>query len=471
MTASLNGAIISIPDSAAAYRYGLRFIHQELNIVPALSVAENLFINNPLPRFAFAFVNWKRLYRQAREVLRQLGITHINVRRKASGLSAGDAMLVKIASAFIGAAEQDQPLVYVMDEPTAALNNAEVALLFDVIARLRERGYALLYVTHRLDELFRIAQRVTVMRDGRVISTHNIEDTNTSGLIGEMTGREGAVDSPRPQLHPADDTDPPDVNLARHHVTPRLKVSGLRTDSIADASFAVAAGEIIGIAGLAGSGRSELLYSLIGIDALDAGVIELDGERLSGLSPAKAWDIGIAYVPEERRSQGLFLGSNVSHNISISHLDRLSLLKTFTNRSAENRRSEQLGASVRLKSTGIKQRLRQLSGGNQQKIMFARAILAGPRLILLDEPTRGVDVGAKYDIYRLIRQLAAEGASIVMVSSELDELIALCERILTMRDGRVVDEVAAAGLNEGELLTRLFGESTNAGEPLAVPLT
>ena len=194
MTARLNGQEIELPDSAAAYRRGFRFIHQELNIVPALSVAENLFINNPLPRRAGVFVDWKALYRRAGAVLQRLGINHIEPRRRASSLSAGDAMLVKIASAFIGEAEGDEPLIMIMDEPTAALNSAEVTLLFDVIHRLRARGYALLYVTHRLDELFRIAQRVTVMRDGRVINTHAIADTSTTQLIREMTGRRVIAD-------------------------------------------------------------------------------------------------------------------------------------------------------------------------------------------------------------------------------------------------------------------------------------
>ena len=460
MTTRLNGAAVNIPDSATAYRLGLRFIHQELNIVPSLSVAENLFINNPLPRFAGAFVNWRELHRQARNVLQQLGIVHINIRRQASNLSSGDAMLAKIASAFIGDATYARPLIYVMDEPTAALNSSEVELLFEVVARLRERGYALLYVTHRLDELFRIAQRVTVMRDGRVINTQQIEDTDKSKLIAEMTGRHAAT------------AESPSVTITAPSPTavPRLSVRDLKTEAISQASFDLAPGEIVGIAGLAGSGRSELLYSLFGIHRLTAGTISLDGEPLQSLSPTEAWARGIAYLPEERRSQSLFLGNRVSHNITIPHLDRLSLLKTFLNGTEENALSRRLGAAVRLKFTGVKQRVRQLSGGNQQKVVFARALAAEPRLILLDEPTRGVDVGAKLDIYRLIRQLAAEGASILMVSSELDELIALCGRILIMRDSRLVSDLSRAGLAEGQLLAHMFGENRSSADSLASPV-
>ncbi len=446
MQARLNGSAIDIGDSAAAYRLGLRFIHQELNIAPALSVAENLFINNPLPRRGGIFVDWSTLQRRAEAALKALGIRHISPRRRAASLSAGDAMLVKIASALIGDADSGEPRIMIMDEPTAALNSAEVDLLFAVIARLRARGDALLYVTHRLDELFRIAQRVTVLRDGSVISSQPIAETSTAQLISAMTGR-GAADGEKAA-----------VRAAAAEGVPRLLVRGLQTDAVAHASFRLGAGEILGIAGLVGSGRTELLQALLGIEPLLAGSIKLDGQALLALSPARAWQLGIAYVPEERRSQGLFLGERVSQNITLPHWERLSRLKIFLNRGAAHAESRRLGAAVRLKSAGIKQRARQLSGGNQQKLLFARAILAQPRLILLDEPTRGVDVGAKYDIYRLIRQLAAAGAGILLVSSELDELIALCDRILLMRQGRAAEALSSAGLTENQLLERCYAQ-------------
>ncbi len=446
MTTRLNGQDVDLSDGSAAYRLGFRFIHQELNIAPALSVAENLFINNPLPSLAGFLVDWATLRRRAIEALERLGVKHIDPQRRAASLSAGDAMLVKIASAFIGDDARDEPLIMVMDEPTAALNSAETSLLFDVIDRLRARGCALLYVTHRLDELFRIAQRVTVLRDGRVINCHAITDTNTSELIREMTGRATPAKADRGA----------DFGAEPQPANTRLRVTDLRTDSISGASFEVKAGEIAGLAGLVGSGRSELLYALFGIDPLLEGFIELDGRALPPLTPARAWALGMAYVPEERRSQGLFLGDHVSRNIAMPHLDQLSRLKTFIVDSRANPLSRQLGEAVRLKINSLRQRVRQLSGGNQQKILFARAILAQPRLILLDEPTRGVDVGAKYDIYRLIRQLADDGASILMVSSELDELIALCDRILVMRGGRPAEELPAAGLTESQLLERCY---------------
>lgn len=441
----LNGARVTIPDSAAARRLGLRFIHQELAIVPALSVAENLFLNNPLPRIGGAFVNRAALYRLAREAMRQLGIDHIDLRQRAALLSPGDAMLVKIASAFIGADDQQQ-LIYIMDEPTAALNQAEAELLYAVIDRLRARGCALLVVTHRLHELFRIAQRVTVMRDGMVVNTHKITETSAGELIHEMTGSSAA------HLPPAADK----VKSEATDDRPLLRARYLQTDALSAASFHLRAGEIVGVAGLAGAGRSQLLQALMGIDKLRAGTIELDGEALRNPAPAVCWEQGIAYLPEERRSQGLLLGGRISHNMTLPHLGRFRRWLAMIDRRAEDRRSQQLSRSVQLRATGIQQRLRELSGGNQQKVMFARAVLAKPRLVLLDEPTRGVDVGAKRDIYRLIRELAAGGAGILLVSSELDELLALCGRILIMRNRRLVGEASTAELDERALLSLMF---------------
>ncbi|MCY4147169.1 MAG: sugar ABC transporter ATP-binding protein [Chloroflexi bacterium] len=441
----LNGARVTIPDSAAARRLGLRFIHQELAIVPALNVAENLFVNNPLPRIGGAFVHRAALYRLARAAMRRLGIDHIDLRQRASLLSPGDAMLVNIASAFIGADDHQQPLIYIMDEPTAALNQAEAERLYAVIDRLRARGCALLVVTHRLHELFRIAQRVTVMRDGRVVNTRQIATTSAAELIHEMTGLSAACLPAAAEVS----SEPADV-------PPRLRVRHLQTDSLFAASFDLRAGEIVGVAGLAGAGRSQLLQALMGIDKLQAGRIELDGEAFRNPAPAESWKRGIAYLPEERRSQGLLLGERISHNMTLPHLDRFRRWLALINRGAEDRRSQQLSRSVQLRATGIGQRLRELSGGNQQKVMFARAILAKPRLVLLDEPTRGVDVGAKRDIYRLISELAADGAGILLVSSELDELLALCASILIMREGRLVGEAATADLDERALLSLMF---------------
>ena len=442
----MNGQPIHISSAADARRLGLRFIHQELHIVPALSVAENLFLNHPLPGMGGLFVNRAKLYRQARAALDRLGIAHIDLRARASQLSPGDAMLTQIASAFIGADADTKPLIYILDEPTAALNQAEVELLFAVLARLRARGCALLVVTHRLQELFRIAQRVTVMRDGRVVNAHDIESTDAAQLIREMTGDSGG------HIPVAS------VTFAPTHAneTPLLMARDLSSDHLASASFSLRAGEIVGVAGLAGAGRSQLLQAIMGIDARRGGRLELDGTPLGDSTTAQRWQMGMAYLPEERRSQGLLAGWEVSRNMTLPHLDRFRRWHGFVNESAESARSQELSQAVQLRATGISQRTRQLSGGNQQKVMFARAMLGRPRVALLDEPTRGVDVGAKRDIYRLIRELAAGGAGILLASSELEELLALCGRVLIMRERRLVDDAATQGMNERDLLSRMF---------------
>jgi ABC-type sugar transport system ATPase subunit len=266
-----------------------------------------------------------------------------------------------------------------------------------------------------------------------------VAETSASTLIREMTGRRVEDRSAA-------------VGAAKVAGSIRLRARNLRTDAVAQANIDLNAGEIMGIAGLVGSGRSELLYALFGIDPLLGGDIKLDGQRLTELSPAKAWELGIAYVPEERRSQGLFQSERVSQNITLPHFDLFGVLKTFVNDGRAKALSRQLGESVALKATGIGQRVRQLSGGNQQKLLFARAILAQPRLILLDEPTRGVDVGAKFEIYKLMRQLNDRGIAIVMISSELPEVIGMSDRILVMNGGRIVGEVPKAEATEAGII-------------------
>jgi ribose transport system ATP-binding protein len=446
MQLTVRGALASIHNARSAFDLGLRFIHQELNVVPQLSVAENIFLSQPYPRRAGIFVNWQKLNRNAHAVLEELGIGHISPRQTITRLSPGDQMLVKIASVFIGA---EQASVFVMDEPTAALTGEEAAMLFNVIGRLRARGCAVLYVSHRLDEIFKIADRVTVMRDGRVVATRQIGGASRDELIQLMTGRELQQIFP-PRQSPVGD-----------HVL--LDVRNLHTESVRDVSFQLWSGEIIGIAGLIGSGRTELIRALMGADRVVAGEIRLDDVPLTRRSPVAAWRHGLAYVPEERRTQGLILSRSVGNNITLPHLARLCRGRLFLDNRRERRIADDLGDSVRLKTKGVGQTVRQLSGGNQQKVLFARALAHTPRVLLLDEPTRGVDVGAKYDIYALLREISAQGIGIVVVSSELAELIGLCDRIVIMQNGQLIDTVAAAGLTEPQLLALCYGDHRRAG--------
>ena len=362
-------------------------------------------------------------------------------------LSPGDQMLVSIARAFVAdeaANNQPSASIYVMDEPTAALTGQEAAMLFNVIDGLRQRGCAVLYVSHRLDEIFKIADRVTVMRDGRVVGTKPIQDVTPVDLIRMMTGR--ALQ----QVYP-----PRDIPCEERIL---LDVRSLKTAAVRDITFQLKAGEIIGVAGLAGSGRTELLRGLMGADSLRGGQIRLDGEPLGRLSPTAAWSKGIAFLPEERRSQGLVLTRSISNNVTLPQLRHFSRAALFLDHGSERQISLTTGDSVRLKSRSPAQPVRQLSGGNQQKVVFAKALARAPRLLLLDEPTRGVDVGAKTDIYALIRQISARGTGIVMVSSDLLELIGLTDRILIMRAGSLVDSVSTPAVTEEKLLALCYGE-------------
>jgi ribose transport system ATP-binding protein len=450
---AVRGEPVTFREARDAFDAGLRFIHQELSVIPTLSVAENIFLSQPYPSRAGVFVRWSQLNERARTVLALLGVDHIAPRQIMARLSPGDQMLVKIASAFVGrGVDTDETMsawVYVMDEPTAALTVEEAALLFNVIRRLRAQGRAVLYVTHRLDEIFEIADRVTVLRDGHRVTTTRIDHTTPVDLIRMMTGRD------LQQVYPAREPD----TAVREKVL--LNVQGLTTRSVTAITFQLKEGEILGIAGLKGSGRTELLRALIKADRVLSGTIMLDSAALPGRSPAEAWENALAYVPEERRSQGLILTRSVSDNITLPHLRHLSRQGVLLNHLLERKTSDRVGASVRLKAAGVGQIVRQLSGGNQQKTMFARALARSPRILLLDEPTRGVDVGAKYDIYTVIRQISASGTGIIMVSSELPELLGLCDRILVLREGRLIETVKAEDVTEETLLALCYGELSN----------
>ncbi|MHB8630054.1 MAG: sugar ABC transporter ATP-binding protein [Aggregatilineales bacterium] len=443
MQITLRGQLVTIQSAQAAFDLGLRFIHQELNVVPQLSVAENIFLNQPYPRWGGVFVHWRNLNAAAQTVLRQLGIEHLHSRTLTARLSPGDQMLLKIASAFVGA-DTRPAAVYVMDEPTAALSGAETALLFTVIKRLRARGCAVLYVSHRMDEIFRIADRVTVMRDGQVIATQPVSNTSPPELIQLMTGR--ALQ----HVYPPRD--------APHHDAPLLEVRDLSTRAVYGISFTLHVGEILGVAGLSDAHCTELLRALMGVDRAHAGSVSLSGERLRGHSPSAAWQHGLAYVPQERRTQGLVISRAVTDNITLPHLGVFSFGGVALDARRGRHVSQTIGAAVRLRASSHRQTVRELSGGNQQKVVFARALARSPRVLLLDEPTRGVDIGAKYDLYNLIRQRSAQGVGIILTSSDLPELIGLCDRLLIMQHGRLIDTISAAGLTEAALLTRCYPE-------------
>jgi len=444
---TINDQPVNIESAQAAYRLGFRFIHQELNVVPALSVAENIFIGRRYPLRAGLFIDWRQLHATAHDALNRLGITHIDTRQKMARLSTGDQMLVRISSAFLGEAGAPARL-YVMDEPTAALTREESERLFRVLLEIRAGGGSVLYVSHRLDEVMALCDKATVLRDGETIDTGKVAEITHDDLVALMIGRKVEEAYPAPATMPS-----PDQALA---------LRDLVAGRLAPTSFTLRQGEILGVAGLSGAGQRDLLRVLFGDLPVKAGRMELHGTPYRPTGPAAAWKAGLAYVPRERRSEGLMLTRPIFENITLAHLGRQSLGGIALTPRAERLFATQLGADVRLRATGPRQRAMELSGGNQQKVVFARALGGQPRVLLLDEPTRGVDVGAKFDIYSIIRDMTAKGMAVILVSSDLPELIGMCDRIAVMRDGAITDIVAAAGLGEDELLNRCYGRLPTA---------
>jgi ribose transport system ATP-binding protein/rhamnose transport system ATP-binding protein len=426
-----------------AHRLGLRFIHQELNIVPALSIAENIFLGRDYPR-RFGLINWRLLDDRARAALATLGVEHIAPKTIMTKLSIGDCMLVKIAAAFLE--DEDAPArIFVMDEPTASLTGVESKRLFRIIAALRSKGCGILYVSHRLDEVLAITDRITVLRDGEVRATLATKEANKHELIELMTGR-------------------PEAELSSGSAGPAvaagpvvLAVQEIADERLRDVSFELHKGEILGVTGLADAGAERLTRSIV--SSVHSRKIALEGKPVRIRWPADAWASGIASAPRERRAEGLLLADDIASNIALPHLNWLNRLRFFIDRRREIARAIEMGQRVRLKASGPLQKVRQLSGGNQQKVMFARAVTGNPRVLLLDEPTRGVDVGAKFDIYTLLRELAALGTGILIVSSDQQEILHICSRIVVMREGRIAAVTSTSGLSPQRLLSLCYGEA------------
>lgn len=437
----INGTPVSIESTKSAYRLGLRFIHQEFNVVPTLSVAENIFMGRRYPRRAGIFVDWADLNRQAQRALDRLSIDHIDPRQNLGTLGLGDQMLVRISAALL-----DDAKLYVMDEPTAALTADESQRLFRVLREIRASGSSVLYVSHRLDEVMTLCDKATVLRDGRSIDSGALKNITHDDLVALMIGRKVEEAYPKAVAAPRDTT----VFAAANLVTPGLKPT----------SFSLREGEILGIAGLSGSGQSELIRTIFGDARMTSGTMALGNAPYVPFSPATAWQSGVAYVPRERRAEGLVMRRPIYENITLAHLKSQSRAGTWLTPNREKRFAAELGANMRLKAVGPGQDVIELSGGNQQKVVFAKAVAGDPRLLLLEEPTRGVDVGAKFDIYSIIRERTAKGAGVILVSSDLPELIGLCDRIAIMRDGAITTVVDAAGLREDDLVNLCYGRTT-----------
>ena len=427
------GSLIHHMTAAKSIHLGISVIYQDVSLFPNLSIAENICKG----LYNDAFVNWKKINGKAQEILKEMGI-EMDVNQKLREISIGKRQLVAIARAITFESK-----VIVMDEPTAALSSSEVEMLYNIIRTLRAKGVAVVYISHKLDEIFTVADRITVLRDGELIRTAPVSEFDQTSLINMMVGRELHF----VPMHNEGDTG--EVIFEVKHLTqePRFR----------DISFACRRGEIVGLTGLVGAGRSELAQAIFGLTHPQSGEILLHGEPLKIKDANDAIRKGVCYLPEDRRSQGLFQGHSMTWNITAVTLKK-QLRRGLLNAGLEAATAEKYIRDVSIRPNLPHINVESLSGGNQQKALISRWLNADPKLLIVDEPTSGVDVGAKLEIHRLLRSLAERGVCVILISSDLSEVFALSDRILVMRQGRIVNEVAVGeATQEGILQKGLLG--------------
>lgn len=436
------GTEVNLASAAAARSSGIRTVYQEPEIVPYVTVAENVYLGR-LSRHG-RWVNRTRLENQVDADIDRLGFGGL-VRAADWGgdLSPAQCQIVEILRALV-----EEVKIIAFDEPTSSLSGHEVTILFRLIGSLRDADVGIIYVSHRMNEIFAVADRATVLRDGRTVATKTLSQTTKDELIRLMVGRELS---------------------ARHRREPRqqhdvaLSVRGLSTADVHDISFDVHAGEVVALSGLIGAGRTELAHAIVGDTAVHSGEVTVSGHRVKLDSPSRTVAAGIGLVPEERKAQALLLRSSVRENVTLAVLASLSRLH-FVRRGQERALARRYTQRLRVRATSIEAAVDTLSGGNQQKVVLARWLARHPKVLILDEPTRGIDVGAKADIYDVIDELAASGMAVLVISSELPEVITLADRILVMQGGRITGEVDGASATEEQLLTLAMPPSSPAQE-------
>ena len=432
----VNGAPVDFHSPHDARDAGIAVIYQEPTLFPDLSVAENVVMGYH-PLGAFKRIDRRAMHRRVQELLDRLGV-RLDPERPVRGLSIADQQIVEIAKALSFDAR-----VLIMDEPTAALSGAEVERLFNVVRALREQDAAVLFISHRLEEVFSICDTVTVMRDGAVVHDARIADMTPDEMVRRMVGRELST------LFPKQETTVGSTVLSVHRLT--------REGVFFDISFDVRAGEIVALAGLVGAGRSEVARAIFGIDRADAGHVEVDGQRLPAGKPTAAMRAGIGFVPEDRRQQGLVMDLSIARNTSLTQLG--SLAKGGLIRSAaENALATDWGAKLQLKYHRLDDVVGTLSGGNQQKVVLAKWLSTNPKLLIVDEPTRGIDVGTKAEVHRLLSELAGQGLAVLMISSELPEVLGMADRVLVMYEGRLTAELSRAEADEESVIRAATGQ-------------
>lgn len=437
----IDGKPVDLARPDDARRAGIATIYQELLLFPELTVAENIFMGHA-PRAGLGRLDWRAMHEKTNALLASLEIHDLQADRVVGSLSVGNRQRVEILRAL----SQDARIL-IMDEPTAALTEYDVTRLFDIVRKLKARGVALIYISHRLDEIFAIADRVTVLRDGAHVATKRVTETDAAELVHLMVGRK--IESLFPKIT---------VPIGK----PVLEVKHLeRRPLTKNVSLTVRAGEIVGLAGLIGSGRSELAHTIFGVTPAESGEIRIAGQKVDIRSPAQARSLGLAYVPEDRGTQGLVRPMTVRENFSLAALGKVAF-GGFIDRGAERKLAGDGVRRFAIKASSLEQVAGKLSGGNQQKIVLGKWLANGPKLLILDEPTRGIDVGAKAEIHRLMGELAAQGLAILMISSELPEVLGMSDRILVMREGRIVAEFSREQATQESVGAAMMGSHDDA---------
>ena len=434
-TVLVDGKEVNYKNPQEAEKAGIVFIYQELNVMFDLTVEENLFMGKEI-HGKFGICDKKAMQKKAQEALNTLGV-NISPKTVMSELSVGQQQMVEICKALMADAK-----VIIMDEPTAALTQSETVALFKVIESLRKKGVSMVYISHRMEEIFELCDRITVLRDGSYIGVKNILETNMNEIVKMMIGREIG------ERYPSRD-----VKIGKEV----LKVKGLtRKGTFHDVSFSVRAGEVLGVSGLMGAGRTEIMQAIFGNLSYESGTIEIDGEEVKISNPRQAMEHGIGFITEDRKTEGLMLDKSIRENISLCNLGRISKSSVISKEAEKDMVAEAI-KDLHIKCFGPFHECNNLSGGNQQKVVLAKWILTNPKILILDEPTRGVDIGAKKEIYNIINKLAAQGVAIIMVSSELPEVLGMSDNIMVVREGEVRGIISYEEANQERVMTLATG--------------
>lgn len=432
-----HGEKVHFKNPSDALSRGISMIHQEMSLIPDMDVSENIWLGREKELSKAGIIDKKKSYERTKRILEDLHI-ELNPKTKVKNLNVAKMQLVEIVRAVSYNSD-----IIIMDEPTSALTNKEIEILYRIVRDLAERGVSIIFISHKLEEIFDICSKVTVMRDGEFIGTYRCEDITKDDLIRMIVGRKNTKVFEKSL----------DIKIGEAELEVRDLCSGY---PLHDISFTVHRGEILGFSGLMGAGRTEVMRAIFGIDKLQKGTVIIEGKEVKIHSPKEAVQLGIAMITEDRLRTGAIYCLSVLQNATLSILDKISSF-FLVNKQEEKRRFEEISERISIKFSSETEQISKLSGGNQQKVLLARCMLTEPRILILDEPTRGIDVGSKAEIYRLIEQLASQGMAIILVSSEMPELLSLCDRILVMRGGSIVGEFDQKDATQEKLISCAYG--------------